>query len=288
MKSHPKVAIIVLNYNGQAVLKDCLASLFRVNYPNFEVVVVDNGSTDGSLEAARMAFSRATFIKNEENLGFSAGNNVGIRHALEKMSDYVLLLNNDTEVEKDFLEKLVTEGESFLDVGLLSPLIFLGRTGKIWFSGGRIDWLRMKTSHFFDIPTEKTRKTDFMTGCAMLIKKEVFREIGLLDEDFFLYWEDADFGERAARANFNKVVVRDSQIYHFEKSGEAKGNKLYWLVLSGLIFFQKNAPIYLRPWIGFYSFLRRQKNWRDRKKKDNQVAKMVHQAHDDFRKYLKK
>ena len=140
MKNFPKVFIIILNYNGQDVIKKCLASVFKNEYADFEVVVVDNNSTDGSLEAAKNNFSKAHFIKNEANLGFSAGNNVGIRFALERMAKYVLLLNNDTEVEKDFLEKLVAVAEEKLRVSafgfrvadFIHPpalLLFLGPPG---------------------------------------------------------------------------------------------------------------------------------------------------------------
>ena len=107
MKNYPKVFVVVLNYNGGHFIKKCLASVFKNDYPDFEVVVVDNGSKDGSLEMAKSNFSKAVFIKNEENLGFATGNNIGIRYSLERMADYVCLLNNDTEVEKDFIEKLI-------------------------------------------------------------------------------------------------------------------------------------------------------------------------------------
>jgi GT2 family glycosyltransferase len=280
---YPKVNIVVLNYNGKEVIKRCLTSLFCLDYPNFEVVVVDNASDDGSLEAARVAFSRVTFIKNDQNLGFSAGNNVGIKYSLEKMADFVLLLNNDTEVEKTFLTKLVDCALGTPGVGIFSPLIFLRETGQVWFSGGRIDWLRMKSLHRREVLKQNCTDSDFISGCAMFVRAEVFKKIGLLDEEFFLYWEDADFSVRAKRAGFGLLVVAASQIRHWEKSEERKKNKVYWLVLSGLLFFQKNTPREFKLRIFIYALLRRLKNWNDVRKNKTDINLAVQKAYLDFR-----
>jgi hypothetical protein len=282
MKQFPKVNIVVLNYNGKDCLRQCLTSLFCLDYPNLEVVVVDNASDDGSLEAARLDFSRVTYIKNEQNLGFSAGNNVGIKYSLEKMADFVLLLNNDTEVEKAFLTKLVNRALSNSNIGIFSPLIFFRETEQAWFSGGRIDWLRMKSLHNKESLKQDFSDTDFISGCAMLVRKEVFAKIGLLDEDFFLYWEDADFSVRAKRAGFGLLVVADSVIRHFEKSEKNKKNKTYWLVLSGLLFFQKNAKNWLKTWNYVYILLRRLKNWNDVRKNRTELCLAVQKAYRDF------
>jgi GT2 family glycosyltransferase len=285
MKDSPKIFIIVLNYNGKDVIKNCLTSVFKIDYPDFEVVVVDNNSADGSFELAKAGFSKASFIKNEENLGYAAGNNVGIRFALERMADYVLLLNNDTEVEKDFLIRLVEAAEKDKKIGIASPVIFNGYNRQIWFSGGRIKWLKMKTTHELNTSTADAYETGFATGCAMLVRAAVFKEIGLLDEDFFLYWEDADFSVRARRSGFKISVVSGSWAYHFEKSEENLKQKTYWLVISGLIFFQKNTPLLLRPWIKFYTALRKLKNKFDLKFKRNELAETVAKAYADYKKY---
>jgi hypothetical protein len=284
MKSqYPKVNIVVLNYNGKDCLKKCLTSLFSVDYPNFEVVVVDNNSQDGSLEMARLAFSRATFIKNEQNLGFSAGNNVGIKYSLEKMADFVLLLNNDTVVKKDFLKQLIKSAKVNTMAGIFSPLIFSGDGKAVWFSGGKIDWWRMKALNLRDNLINDFPSSDFISGCAMLVRAEVFKKIGLLDEDFFLYWEDADFSVRAKKVGFALLVVADAQINHLEKSEEKKEKKVYWLVLSGLLFFKKNTPKHLKPWIFIYTFLRRLKNWNDVRKKQTGINLAVQKAYRDFK-----
>ncbi len=286
LKKYPKVFIIVLNYNGKDVIKTCLSSLFKLDYPNFEIVFVDNNSSDGSLEIAKSNFSKANFIKNSENLGFSAGNNIGIRFALERMAEYILVINNDTEVEKDFLEKLVEAGLKDKKAGVLSPVIFNGEKNKIWFSGGKIKWFEMKTVHEQEPRTEEAYESEYLSGCAMLIKAEVFREIGLFDENFFLYYEDADFTFRAKKAGFKNIVVSSSWIYHFEKSEKMKPNKIYWLVVSGLIFFKKNTPPLLRPWVALYLMGRKIKNYSDNRFRKDEMSEAVRKAYRDF-KYVK-
>ncbi|MFA5993514.1 MAG: glycosyltransferase family 2 protein [Parcubacteria group bacterium] len=283
MLNQPKVFIVVLNYNGKEVIKKCLTSLFKLDYPNFEVVVVDNDSTDGSLELAKGCFSRANFIKNAKNLGYATGNNVGIRFALERMADYVLLLNNDTEVENDFLNKLVEVAESEEKIGLLSPVIFDGKTKEVWFAGGEILWNRMSSQHKKQVPAQDYYESEFITGCSMLVRASVFREIGLLDEDYFLYWEDADFSLRAKKQGFKNVVVSSSWIYHFEASEKNKKNKIYWLVLSGLIFFKKNTSWHKKYWIETYLTMRKAKNLWDMKFNQNEIAVTVNKAYVDFK-----
>jgi len=283
MNQFPKVFIIILNYNGREFIRQCLAGVFSLNYPNFEVVVVDNNSQDASPEEVRKFFPRTHFIKNEENIGFSAGNNVGIRFALEHMADWVMLLNQDTVVEKNMLEKLVEVGESDPYLGIISPIVLSGKASKVWFSGGKIDWWRMKTIHERKLIKNINYHSDFISGCAMMVRKEVFAKTGLLDEDFFLYWEDADFSIRAKKAGYKLAVTPQTQVRHFEKSSASEGNKIYWLVISGLIFFQKNATPFMKLWGSLYYFLRRVKNWMDLEK-GKKEASQVHNAYQDYKK----
>lgn len=272
---YPKVFIIILNYNGKDVLKKNLESVYKINYPNYQVVVVDNDSTDGSFEDARHSFGKFNFIKNSRNVGFAAGNNVAIRWALEKMADYVFLLNNDALLEKDALNKLIIEAEKDKKLGILSPVIYKGESRQIWFSGGKINWLRMRAEHVNDI-----EQTQYITGCAMLIRKEVFKKIGLLDENFFLYYEDTDFSYRAAKNKFKLKVVKEASVFHFEKSSESL-NKIYYLVFSGIIFFRKNSNFFVRIYIECYLMVRKIKNIYNIKKEiDIQKALLVKKAYD--------
>ena len=294
MKLFPKINIIVLNCNGKDVLKKCMAGLFRLDYPNFEVVVVDNNSIDGSLEDARQNFSRAIYIKNEQNLGFSAGNNIGIKYSLEKMANFVLLLSVDIEIDKNLLTKLVKAAEENPEAGIFSPIIFSGNSDKILFSGGKIDWWRMESECIINSgpPASATAEAlraggndnlDFISGDAMFIRAEVFKKIGLLDEVFFLSWADKDFSFRAKKAGFALTIATDSVARYFKNSEEEnKSHKIYWQTLSKLMFFQKNSPRYLKFWILFNIFLRKTKNQLDVKKNKTEINLAVEKAFGDF------
>ena len=146
----------------------------------------------------------------------------------------------------------------------------------------------MKTLHT-DASEDDMKKdffeTDFISGCAMLVRREVFAKIGLLDEDFFLYWEDTDFSWRAKKAGFSLAVSPLTSVKHFEKSEDDKAGKVYWLVVSGLFFFKKNSRTYLRPWIFFYTLLRKMKNRSDLgKNPTDPIALAVKKAYADFKK----
>jgi len=287
MEKNPKVFIVVLNYNGGKLIESCLESLKKVDYSNLYTLIVDNNSSDDSVTMIEKKFSELKIIKNKKNSGFAGGNNIGINFALKNGADYVLLLNQDTEVEADFLKELVKEGEKDDKTGLLSPLIFWKRTKQIWFSGGRISWWSMKNFHEFDLLKGDSSETAFLTGCSLLIKRAVLEKIGLLDDIFFLYWEDVDYSVRAKKAGFKIKVVPRSVIYHFEASNEMNKNKVYWLVLSGLIFFKKNTPWFLKTWIWIFIKLRKFKNWIDRKFKKNELSDGVFKAYNDFKQYEK-
>jgi hypothetical protein len=279
----PKIFVIIPNFNGKKTLLKCLQSVNASGYSNLEVVVVDNDSKDGSLEEAKKYLSRAHFIKNEKNLGFATAVNIGIRFSLEQMADYIFLLNNDAEIENDTLQKLVDEMEKDKKRGVGSPLIFDKRNGKIWFAGGKINRWKMRTEHRFTALSQNSYETQYVTGCAMIIKKEVFKEVGLFDQNYFLYYEDADFCLRAKKASYKIMIFPSIKAYHLEKSEENKENKVYWLVISGLMFFQKNAPATLKPWINIYIVLRKIKNWYDVNFRKSELAKVVRKAYGDYR-----
>jgi len=286
-KLHPKIFIIVLNFNGKSTLAACLSSIYQSDYLNFEVIVVDNNSDDGSLEQAMGAFSRAHFIKNPDNVGFSKGNNIGIRYALEKFADYIFVLNNDTFIEKTTLSLLMGAMNKTPSAGLASPVIFTADNASIWFAGGLIYWRKMKTAHLHKVVSGTPYTTEYVSGCAMLVRKDVFKKIGLFDERFFLYYEDADFSFRAKQAGFDLIIIPAARIKHLEQSNTVNKLKTYWLVLSGLIFFQTNASFIQKIWIIPYTFLRKIKNLYDVIFSGNEIARDVRKAYRDFKRVYK-
>jgi GT2 family glycosyltransferase len=216
----PKVSVIILNWNGYEVTRDCLASLQESNYASFEVILVDNGSDDSSAEKLAQEFGEVRLIKNPTNLGFTGGNNVGMRDALGRGAEYVLLLNNDTVVSPGFLKELVRVAEDDPKIGILNPKIyFFEPTDMIWYGGGmhkpwwsfpkHIDYLKRDSSR-----NGKPREVSFVTGCACLIKREVVSRVGLLDEHFFFGVEDLDWSIRIVRAGFKAVYVPSAFIWH--------------------------------------------------------------------------
>jgi GT2 family glycosyltransferase len=282
----PKIFVIILNFNGASTLNNCLTSVFKSDYPNFEIVVVDNDSKDDSFEKARLKYSRVHFIRNSSNVGFSKGNNIGIRYALEKFADYVFVLNNDTIIEETTLSLLARAVESTLNIGIVNPLILGSADNEdIWFAGGLIDWKKMKTTHLIEASSITTPyQSEYLTGCAMFIKKDVFKKIGLFDERFFLYYEDADFSVRAKNAGFDLLIVPTARIRHLEQSNTNNPAKLYWLVLSGIIFFKSHASFMQKIWILLYLPLRKIKNFYDIHFSSSVSARNVHRAYKDFKK----
>lgn len=283
---NPKVFVIILNYNGNRSIVRCLSSVYRSSYKNFEVVVVDNASTDGSLEMVRAKFSRAHVIMNGFNVGFATGNNVGIRFALEKFADYVFILNNDAYLEHDSLEKMVSYMQNKKNVGIVSPTIFSGNDRHIWFVGGIIDWLRMKSAHLTVVDSKNPHEIEYACGCAMLVSNAVFKEIGLFDERFFLYYEDTDFCIRARKKGFKIMLVPTAEVFHDEQSETEKPHKIYWLVLSGIFFFKKHTPLILKPWMFVYLSLRKLKNRYYIHKSDSEIAQSVRKAYLDSTKMI--
>jgi len=196
------------------------------------VILVDNASHDGTAEVVREKFPSVKIISNAENLRFAGGNNVGIEYAIKHGADYILLLNNDTEVASDFLGELVNAAESSKNIGMVGPKIYYYYDqNRIWFAGGKIEFWKGWISHIGIREIDhgqynSTRDVGYLTGCCLLIKREVIEKIGKLDERFFIYGEDADWCVRASRAGYKLVYVPSSVIWH--KVSSSSGGNLSW------------------------------------------------------------
>jgi GT2 family glycosyltransferase len=219
----PSVAVILVNWNGYAFTSQCLNSLKAVYYVNFHIIVVDNGSTDDSLIRLERNFVHPTYLKSRENLGFAEGNNLGIRYALEKGYEYVLLLNNDTEVEPDFLSRLVDYMVKNQDknLGVVQPLIMYNHDRKIIWSGGGKFYKATGDSHTLhggknetDADLTHPYPIDWVTGCCMLLKANCIRETGLLNASYFAYFEDVDWSLRIRSRGYSLYFIPEAKIYH--------------------------------------------------------------------------
>jgi GT2 family glycosyltransferase len=216
----PRVLIIVLCYNGAELTLACLEALRRQEYGRADVLVVDNASRDGTPALVRSRFPEVALIETGANLGFAAGNNVGLRYALEHGYDYALLLNNDTEVAPDFLSLLVRAAEADSAIGVVGPTIYyFDRPDIIWSAGGTIDWWRGNSAMRGNGAVDRGQygtpgDVDFVSGCALLCRCAVLERAGLLDERFFMYYEEAEWCVRAARAGFRIVHVPAAHVLH--------------------------------------------------------------------------
>ncbi|WP_270180236.1 glycosyltransferase family 2 protein [Alkalihalobacillus sp. CinArs1] len=218
MKRTPSVCIIIVNYNNASDTIECLESLEKVNYPNYEVIVVDNCSSEREELDTYLSKSRYRLLQLEENLGFAGGNNAGIKLAIEAFPelDYLLLLNNDTIVDPDFLGPLVEECASSPDIGgCCSHINYYDRPEETWYSGGGIRWLIGTPFHKEDVRQERDATDEgFLTGCVFLFPVHLIEEVGYLPEDYFLYFEDVAYSLEIKKANYRLRYVPQSLVYH--------------------------------------------------------------------------
>lgn len=224
-----KLFIIIVTWNGEKFIYDCLKSVYSQNELDFGVIVVDNGSTDRTKEIIKESFNNVILIESEKNLGFAAGNNVGIRKALSLGAEYVSLLNQDTEVSSDFARNCVNHLEMNDKTGLVSPIILFPKSDRIWFAGSRIfrgrDILNHPTTKIGEhlnkkmilTESDKNNVADWLPACALFVRRDVFNKIGLIDEKFFMYGEDVDFSLRAHKAGYKIELVSNTTIVHKEK-----------------------------------------------------------------------
>ena len=221
MSPWPSVGIIILNWNGRGDTLACIESLSRLDYPACRTAMVDNGSTDGSVAAVATRFPEVTLIENGRNLGYAGGNNVGLRWAMAEGLDYALLLNNDTEVAPDLLRRLVTAAEADTNCGAVGPTIYYWASPeRIWSAGGQVNWRNGSTRmmHLNEADTGQLGpspwRADFVTGCALLIKRTALERVGLLDERFFAYYEETEWCARAGREGLSILQVPEAHLWH--------------------------------------------------------------------------
>lgn len=221
----PVVFAVVLHWNAFEATAACVASLERATYRPLEILIVDNGSSDRSGDAVARKFKRHHTLRLPTNAGYARGNNEGIRYSLARGADYVLLLNNDVIVEKDFLEPLIFAAEKDPLAGVLTGKAYLDDShGRRYTTGGRFSPWRCNIAPLLQRHAEIPRTVNAVSGCFLLVRREVFETVGLLNEDFFLYFEDLEFSRRVAK-RYSLLYVPASVIQH--KSGAGVGWRSY-------------------------------------------------------------
>ncbi len=247
-KQDGRVCIILLNWNGKKDTLECLDSLQAVTYKRLQTIVVDNGSTDGSVDAIHKAYPSIPILETGENLGFAGGNNIGIEWALRKPFEWILLLNNDTTVDPGFVT-------AFLDAAKEKNAKLLGAKIYRYNDPLRIDHLGgfwNSDIAEFECPLqgkidngsyEEMQKVDYASGCALLLHKTVPETIGLLEPSFFLYWEETDYCFRARKAGFEVWTAPKAKIYHKVSTsfigGKAHMHYFWWR--SRLLWISRNC-----------------------------------------------
>lgn len=261
----PQVYVSILNYNGREDTIACLRSLEKVSKNNFDlrIILIDNASRE-KMNLPSLPNLRIHFIKNKKNLGFSGGHNIGIKYALEHGGDFVIILNNDTIVDKNLIVELVKSAND--GFGIVAPKIYFYKgfefhkdrysdedRGKVfWYAGGIMDWNNV-IGHHRGVDEvdhgqyDKIQETDFASGCCMLVKREVFEKIGSFDEKYFLYYEDNDYSQRAKKFGFSIGYNPKAFLWH-KNAGSVGGSgsdiQDYFITRNRMLFGMKYASFH--------------------------------------------
>ena len=254
MADKPKVTCIVLNWNGWEDTVKCLAALQQSQYPHLTVIVVDNGSTNDSLIRIREAYPEILLLESGKNLGFAAGNNIGIRHALEEGAEYLWLLNNDTEPAPDALCALVEKGMADKRIGAVASVCYYAEspsTVQVW-GGARVNlWIG------YGYVSKVPRADDWfhsVYGASMLLAADALGEVGLLDEGFFHYWEESELSLRLLKRGWRLAAAPESRVLHKVAGSTGKGNRVLdrYFTASGLRILRLHSPV---PSLSMFLFL---------------------------------
>ena len=245
---YPKVNILILNWNGEDILCDCLESVFDSDYCNYEVTVIDNGSIDSSINMVKDEFSKVNFILIEKNLGYSKAYNYAFKELKESDSDYYFLLNNDTIINKDTISKLIIASFQYGENNIYGPKIINSNNNLIWYAGGKINYFTFTPYHVGinntnDITEFKLSNTEFISGCSMLVKKNIIDKLDGFNDSYEFYYEDVDLCLRAKLLESNCIYVNNSSIYHtisFSMGGRYSIKKMYHKISSKIKFIYYN------------------------------------------------
>lgn len=248
----PKVYLIILNWNGKADTLECLSSVTKIAFPSLTTVVVDNGSTDTSVEAITEQFPEVELLLTGCNLGYAEGNNFGMRHAIEHGADYIFVLNNDTTVAPDIISAFINEAQQHPNAAILGPKIyFYDRPDIINSAGGHIDYKTLARGHIGygfkedEATYSQSQSVEWSTGCALLFKVSALRQTGLFDPNFFLICEELDLCTRTRRLGYDIRFVPTAKVWH-KVSAAFEGNYsptyCYYMFRNIFHYARKNFP----------------------------------------------
>jgi GT2 family glycosyltransferase len=251
MVPQPYVVSVILNTNRRDDTLACLASLRQNTYPHHDVIVLDNASTDGSMEAIRAQYADMQIVSLTENLGYAGNNNVGIELALAKGADWVFVLNEDTVLDTECLERLVEVGESHEKIGIVGPMVYHFDEPDYIQSGGGMLGSYWESSHLAKDEQDNGQLSDphqvqWVSGCAIMLRRAVIEAVGMIDERFFYYWEETEWCLRATRAGWKIMHVPAAKLWHkgVQRNYVPKPSLMYYNTRNRLLLLKKhNAPI---------------------------------------------
>jgi len=260
-----KVSFIMLHLNQEEATRECIKSLLNLSYNNVEIILVDNGSADGSGMRLSNEFPSVIFTRNEQNLGFAEGNNVGMRLALLRGADYVVLLNNDTVVEQDFVQPLLHHAASDPTIGVQScKIYYYADPKKLWYAGGLLHVDKAEGYHIGYLEEDSGKynilqDTEFATGCMMFLSRKALEDVGLLEKSYFIYFEDSDWSIRARRLGYRVIYNPRAKLLHKVSLSTSVDSPfyLYFMTRNKILFVRKHSHkfswiIHLPYFINYY------------------------------------
>jgi GT2 family glycosyltransferase len=249
-----RVTVVVLAHNGVDDTMRCISSLSRVEWDPLSVILVDNGSSDGTAKAVRRLFPGVTVIERPDNAGFAEGNNIGIRRALEAGADYTFLLNNDTILAPDAISECMRVAELNADVGAVCPLVYFAEPDTlVWYAGASFDPRRARSGRMRGYREtdhgqfESERETGRVTGAAVLMSRAALERVGLLDSELFFLYEDVDWSLRARAAGLRIYLAPRAKVWHRVSAtagGEHSPLIAYYDTRNHLVVCRRHGPLH--------------------------------------------
>jgi GT2 family glycosyltransferase len=249
-----KVTCIVLCYNGIELTIPCLETLLQQTYQPLDILVVDSASQDNTVATVRQQFPQVGLIASPNNLGYVAGNNLGIKTALDLGAENIFLVNNDTLLDPDCVTHLVEGIENRHQVGIIGPMVYTFDEGcTISSAGGEIDWRKADSRNVgigqIDQGQYPAQKVDFINGCGLMVTKSAVQKVGILDQRYFMYWEETDWCTRVGKAGFDVFFYPQAHMRHKAPivSTELSPMTTYYMARNRLLFFTIHTPWRQKP-----------------------------------------